>query len=114
MASARFEIQRSSDAQFYFNLLAPNNEVILTSERYTAKASAQTGIDSVKVNAPIDARYDRREAKDASPYFVLRANNNEVIGKSEMYSSNQARDKGIDAVKTHAPGAEVRDLTVTT
>jgi uncharacterized protein YegP (UPF0339 family) len=109
MADARFVISRSTDNQFYFNLIAPNNEKILTSERYTAKANAHKGIESVKTNAPSDEAYDRRVAKDGSPYFVLIAANHEVIGKSEMYSSNQARDKGIEAVKTHAVGAATRD-----
>ncbi len=111
MASARFEIRPSADKQFYFNLIAPNNEVILTSETYTAKAKAQQGVDSVKAHAPLDDRYQRLTAKDGSPYFVLRANNNQVIGNSEMYSSKQKRDEGIDAVKRHGPGATVRDLT---
>ncbi len=48
----RFEIKKASDGQYMFNLHAPNNEIIETSERYTTKASAQNGIESVKTNAP--------------------------------------------------------------
>jgi uncharacterized protein len=47
-----FEIKRSKDSQFYFVLKAGNHEVILTSETYTTKASAQNGIASIQVNAP--------------------------------------------------------------
>ncbi len=111
MANARFEIRRSKDHQFYFNLFAPNNQVILNSETYTEKAKAQQGVASVKTHAPVDENFDRRVARDGSPYFVLRANNNHVIGNSEMYSSNQKRDEGIDAVKRHAPDAEIQDKT---
>lgn len=111
MANARFEIRRSKDQQFYFNLLAPNNEVILNSETYTEKAKAQQGIASVKTHAPLDDNYLRLDAKNGDPYFVLRADNNKVIGNSEMYSSKQKRDEGIDAVKRHAGAAEVRDET---
>jgi len=111
MPTARFELKRTSDQQFMFNLIAPNNEVILTSERYTTKQNAQKGAASVKTHAPEDDNYQRLTAKDNSPYFTLRADNHEVIGKSEMYSSKQMRDKGIEAVKEHAPGAEVRDVT---
>ena len=52
-------VLKASVEQFMFNLHAANGEIILTSERYTAKASAQNGIDSVKENSPIDGRYDR-------------------------------------------------------
>jgi len=48
----RFDINESSDNQFYFNLVARNNEIIATSEMYTTKQSCINGINSVKTNAP--------------------------------------------------------------
>jgi Uncharacterized conserved protein len=47
-----FMLRRSSDGQFYFNLEAPNDEVIATSEMYTTKSAAKSGIESVKRWAP--------------------------------------------------------------
>ncbi len=105
----RYEIKTSSDSQFYFNLIAANNEVVLTSERYTAKHNAHTGIESVRVNGSLDARFERRSSQREEPYFVLRAANHQVIGTSEMYSSPQARDNGIEAVKKIAQHALVFD-----
>ena len=48
--AGKFEIKKSKDNQFYFNLKAGNGQVILTSEMYKAKASADKGIASVKTN----------------------------------------------------------------
>ena len=48
----KFEINKSKDGQYYFNLIAPNNEIIATSEMYTTKQSCKNGIESVKENAP--------------------------------------------------------------
>ena len=48
----RFDIKKSKDGQFYFNLIAPNNEVIATGEMYTTKQSCKNGIDAVKEYAP--------------------------------------------------------------
>jgi uncharacterized protein YegP (UPF0339 family) len=93
-----------------FNLIADNGEVILTSETYTAKASAQGGISAVKVNAPLDQRYDRRTS-GTQFYFVLSGGNYEVLGTSERYTTQQAREAGIAAVKREAPTATVQDLT---
>jgi uncharacterized protein YegP (UPF0339 family) len=110
MREAKFRIARSSDDQFYFNLIAANNEKILTSERYTTRASALTGIASVQANASIDARYDRRstgEGSSAQHYFVLKAGNGEILGTSEMYPTPSTRNEGIEAVKRNAPGAGV-------
>lgn len=49
----KFELKKSSDDQYYFNLTAKNGQTIATSERYTTKAAAENGIASVKTNAPI-------------------------------------------------------------
>ncbi len=109
--AAKYELKKSSDNQFMFNLKAGNGEVILTSERYTAKASALNGIESVKTNSPDDSRYERKTSKAEEPYFVLKATNGEVIGKSEMYSSMAAMEKGIASVKANGPSAAVNDTT---
>ena len=49
--SAKFEIKKSKDEQYYFILKASNGEVIATSEMYKKKAGAENGIQSVKTNA---------------------------------------------------------------
>jgi uncharacterized protein YegP (UPF0339 family) len=107
--SALFELKRTADDQFMFNLKAANGEVILTSERYTGKSAATNGIDSVRRNAPDDERYDRLSAKNGSPYFTLKATNGQIIGVSEMYSSEQAMEKGIASVKANGPQARLDD-----
>jgi uncharacterized protein len=114
MAAGTFEIKRAKDGQFYFNLKARNGEIILTSEMYAAKASAQNGIASVKTNARLDQRFERKTSVRGEPYFVLKAANGEPIGVSEMYSSPSARDNGVESVKHHAPEARVEDLSVET
>ena len=109
-----FEIKRARDGQFYFNLKARNGQVILTSEMYTTKASAQHGIASVKTNAVLDQRFERKTSRRDEPYFVLKAANGEPIGVSEMYSSPSAMENGVESVKHHAPEARVDDHTVAT
>lgn len=105
-----FECKTASNGQFMFNLKAGNHEVILTSELYTTKAACIAGIESVQKNAPVDTNFTRKVAKDGSHFFVLVAANHQTIGKSEMYSSTGAMEKGIASVKTNAPGAAVKDL----
>ena len=91
---------------------AANGQVILTSEGYTAKASCIKGIESVKANALIDTRYDRKIAKNDSYYFNLKAGNGEIIGTSQMYTTVAGRDNGIASVKNNAPEATVVDETI--
>ncbi len=109
--SGKFEITKSKNDKFLFNLKAGNGEIILTSQLYEAKTSAQQGIDSVRANAPLDERYERSTAASGQPYFNLKAANGQVIGRSETYSSTSAMEGGIASVKKNAPDAKVVDLT---
>ena len=107
----KFEIKKTKNGQFMFNLRASNGQIILTSEMYKKKSSCKKGIKSVKVNARVPEHFKTLIAKNGEPYFVLRAGNNQVIGKSEMYSSTWSLESGIESVKQNAPGAAVVDLT---
>jgi uncharacterized protein YegP (UPF0339 family) len=102
MANPRFQISKSSDNQFYFNLHAANGEKILTSERYTARDNAVKGIAAVKDNSQTDSRYSKLPS-GSQFYFTLKAANGETIGTSEMYTTSTARDQGIESVKKNAP-----------
>lgn len=106
-----YELRRTNNSQYDFVLKAGNGEVILTSEQYVTKTSAQAGIASVQVNSPIDERYDRKVANNGKFYFTLKAANHQVIGMSQMYASASGRDSGIESVKANGPTKTVKDNT---
>src|SRR5688572_4179501 len=109
--SARFTLARTGP-EFVFTLqLEGHHEALLSSERYAKKASAVAGIEAVKSNAPIDDRYQRRTSLGHEPYFVLRGLHDEVLGTSDMFSSVDARNRAIAAVKEYAAVAVVFDET---
>lgn len=105
----KFELKSGKTGKFRFNLKASNGQVILTSEAYESSSAAKKGIASVQKNAGNAKRFDRRKAKDGSPYFVMTATNGQVIGKSEMYKTAKAMENGIASVGKHAAGAAVSD-----
>ncbi|MCK0744113.1 YegP family protein [Chromohalobacter nigrandesensis] len=99
-----YELKQATDGQYHFTLKAGNHEVILSSERYTTRGAAENGIESCRTNSGNDDRYDRKESKSGQPFFNLKAANGQVIGTSEMYSSDAARENGIESVKTNGQG----------
>ncbi|MEX0959946.1 MAG: YegP family protein [Burkholderiales bacterium] len=107
--SGYFEIQKSSDGKFVFNLKADNNQVILTSQTYASKQSALAGIESVRTNSPHDTQYARKQSSADQPYFVLNAANGEVIGSSQMYISLSSMESGIASVKENGKTATAKD-----
>ena len=108
----KFTISKRKNGEYQFNLKAGNGEIILTSEGYTTKANSHKGIESVRINSQDDSRYDRRVAVNEKDYFVLKARNGEIIGKSQYYSSKSSMEIGISSVKTNAPTAEIVDETL--
>lgn len=105
-----YELKKSRDEQFYFVLKAGNGQTILQSERYRSRASAINGIESVQQNSPDESLYERKVAVNGQPYFNLKAKNHQIIGTSEQYSSEAARENGIASVMTHGRTATIRDL----
>lgn len=107
-----FEIfQSENNSKYYFRLKAKNGQVVLTSQAYANKPGCASGIESVRTNAPLDERYERKEAANGKHFFNLLAANKQIIGSSQMYASKEGCEKGVASVKNNAPNAEVKDLT---
>jgi uncharacterized protein len=109
--AGKYVLKAAAGNKFMFNLLAGNNQVILTSESYNDKAGAKNGIASCQKNSQDDKMFERKTAKDGSPYFVLKAGNAQTIGKSEMYSAPAAMENGIASVKTNGATTTINDKT---
>ena len=109
--AGKFELKKAKSGQFSFTLKASTGEVLLTSQRYTARKQAKKGMASVQKNAAELARFVPHTSRKGEPYFVLRAGNHQPIATSEKYASAKALEKGIKAVQRTAPGARVDDLS---
>ena len=106
-----YEIKTGSDGKIRFNLKATNGQIILSSQAYSDKASALGGIQSVQAHGGDDSNFERKVSSASQPYFVLKAKNGQVIGQSEMYSAEGARDNGIESVKKNCSSTDVKEVT---
>lgn len=107
----KFEIYTDKAGEFRFRLKATNGQVILASEGYKAKASCLNGVESVRKNAPDDARYERKQTSANKYMFNLKAANSQVIGTSQSYESEASRENGIESVKKNAPEAALVEVS---
>jgi len=107
--SGKFQLKKSSNGQFHFNLLAGNGQIILSSEQYKAHSSALNGIDSVRKNAVREGAFEVKESSNGKYFFVLKATNGQIIGQSQMYASLHSAEQGCDSVLRHAPNAALQD-----
>ncbi|WP_411767451.1 YegP family protein [Winogradskyella sp. A3E31] len=108
---SKFELYRDASDQFRFRLKAANGQNILSSQAYTSKDGCKNGIESVKTNCSDDHCFEKLESKNGEPYFNLKSTNGQVIGTSQMYSSDSAMQTGIDSVKANAGSAEIEDIS---
>ena len=108
--AGKFEIKKAKNGKYYFNLKAGNGEIILSSQMYADKGGCENGIESVKNNGVIEEQFEMLEDKNGNPYFVLKAKNSQVIGKSESYSSKSSMKKGIASVMRNAAEARVVEV----
>ncbi|MEO7743130.1 MAG: YegP family protein [Usitatibacter sp.] len=106
-----FDVNRSKADEFFFVLKAGNGEVVMTSEMYKSRASADTGIASVQKNSADDFNYERATAADGRLHFNLRAANHQVIGSSQMYATRETREVGIESVKENGMSTTIKDNT---
>lgn len=107
----KFVVTLRKNGEYQFNLKATNGQVILTSEGYTTKAACMNGIESVKKNSQVEARFEKKVASNGKPFFNLKATNGQIIGSSQMYASEKNMLNGVASVQKNAPDAEVVDMT---
>ncbi len=101
-----FELFRDENKDLCFRLKTAIGKILLTSEGFSSRAEAEEAIELAQRLAP-EARSYERSRSDAGHSFTLQSYEGEVVGTGELFPSTAARDKGIEAVKDEAPGAEV-------
>lgn len=107
---AKFEIKKSNDGQYYFNLWGASR-VILTSEMYKSKQGCKGGIEDVQKYSTNRANFFEWDSSDAKFFFTIKAPNRQTIGVSEMYETAQKRDNGIRSVMENGQTENVVDDT---
>ncbi|MBL4773810.1 MAG: YegP family protein [Alcanivoracaceae bacterium] len=107
--AGKFVITKGKDDKDYFVLKAGNGETIFQSQGYKSASGCENGIESVKTNASDASKFETRESKDGRSYFVLKANNGQEIGRSQMYKTASGCANGQASVTKNAPDAVVTD-----
>lgn len=109
--AGKFEIYKDKAGEFRFRLKASNGQNILGSEGYARKPSCTNGIESVRKNSQIEARFESKKSASGKWSFVLKPSNGQVIGTSQSYDSESGCRNGIESVAKNAPDSPVDDQT---
>jgi len=111
--TGRYEIKKTRDGRFVFNLYAPNSVIVATSQIYSSSQSAINGIESIIANAakaPVEDQtlksfavktYPKWElySDNAGQYrFRLNAPNGNCIVHSQGYTTKASCKNGIESI----------------
>src|SRR6185503_6337521 len=105
-SGARVEVLEST-AGFRFNLHAGNGETVLSSESYTTKAAAWNGAFAVQAAAATASNFALKTATDGRFYFTLSADNGQIVGVSQLYTTKTAAQNGIASVGSLIRGMDL-------
>lgn len=120
--TGRFEIKKTRDGRFVFNLYAPNSVIVATSQTYSSSQSAINGIESIIANAH-KAEIEDQTAKsyavklypkwelytdNAGQYrFRLNAPNGNCIVHSQGYTTKASCKNGIESIRRCSVNPEI-------
>lgn len=118
----KFEIKKTKNGGFMFNLKAGNGEVIATSETYNTLDACKNGVNSVMTNAPAAAvedqtvegyeteknpKFEIYADKKGEFRFRLKAKNGQIIATGEGYKAKASCKNGIESIKKNAVDAKI-------
>ena len=100
---ARVEVLQGESGKFRFNVHAKNGEIVLSSEQYSSAAAAFNGAFAVQAEAKNAAAYTVLENAARGYYFTVKAQNGEIIGVSQQYTTKAAAEGGIASLQSVLP-----------
>ena len=101
---ARVEVLfNEATAKYRFNLFAKNGQVVLSSEQYTTESAAFNGAFAVQAEGTESANYAVKQNTAGGFYFNLSAQNGQIIGTSQQYTTKAAAQSAISSMQAFLP-----------
>lgn len=105
-----FEIFQDKAGEYRFRLKAKNGEIILASQGYKQKSGCQNGIRSVIENSKNEDNFAIKESGNGKRMFNLIAQNGQIVGTSQMYTSESGLKNGIKSVMANAAEGNIKEV----
>lgn len=105
---ARVEVVAGETGKYHFNIHAANGQIVLSSESYSSEAAAYNGAFAVQADGQFVTSYALRQNASATGFFfTVTAQNGEVIGTSQQYTTKQGAQDGMAALQKLLPSITV-------
>jgi uncharacterized protein YegP (UPF0339 family) len=92
----QIHIQRIVDGSYIVSLVAENGESLLRSESYASQRDAMTAATSIRDNGQVYRQYDILFTKNKGYQVILKAKNNQIIARTEIFKDKSHASKAIE------------------
>lgn len=92
---------------YFFQLITNEDRILVSSEGYLSKTDCNLAIELFKENSIHERNYLKAIASNDGFYFFMESSRGELIGVSEIYSTNNEMDKIISLIKECAKNADL-------
>lgn len=97
---ARVDVLVGESGQYRFNVVAKNGQIVLSSEQYTSEEGAYNGAFAVQAAASKASAFTVLENSAEGYYFTVTADNGQIIGVSQQYTTKASAQAAVSSVKT--------------
>lgn len=105
-----FIVSKENDGNYYSTLKTKDGRIILNSLKHLSKLACRIGIETIRVSAVDNLKYEYKKTFDGKFYFRLKSVRGEVLGNSKLFETAERRNIEIESVKKIAPLAVVTDF----
>lgn len=107
MPKSIIEVRKNVALHYYFTLIMPKHDAGFISQAYKTRDALAAGISSMRSSVGFNNRYERLISPRKELYFALRGHDNQILGTSAMFASDNEREKAVQAMKRYARIAEI-------
>jgi uncharacterized protein YegP (UPF0339 family) len=104
---ARVEVLQGESGQWRFNVHAKNGQIVLSSEQYTSEAGAVNGAVAVQTVGTDASAYTLQQNASKGWYFTVKADNGQIIGVSQQYTTKSSAQSAITSLKSFLPDVQI-------
>ncbi len=104
---ARVEVRQGETGQWRFTVHAKNGQIVLSSEQYSSEAAAVNGAVAVQTVGTDAAAYTLQQNAAKGWYFTVKADNGQIVGVSQQYTTKSSAQSAINSLKSFLPDVQI-------
>lgn len=105
--SAMFRVTPLTDGYYQFHLFSGRGEMLLTSQEFSDRETAEQAIQDVRVGSLMSQQIAKAKTPGGDFFFLVKDPGGEVIARSELFGNEMSFDNALHNFRDNACVAEI-------